>query len=350
MDSISQALWGALSSEATQKEKKGNIPAWFIGILAGTAPDLDTFIKSSTDPLIATVFHRHFTHSIFFVPLGAFLVWLLLFYFFRKEKELYFNYYKICFFGYGTHWILDVLTAYGTQIFWPLTNHRYAFDWLSIVDPFLTLPWLIFLLLFIFLKKRRLIHMALVYTFAYMIFCGLQHHRAEKSLKEKLISRGHESSKYRLLPSLGNSFWFRSIYAHDDQIFADGVLIVPRSKQTYWRQGSSVKRMTSFEIESLLSKELSDEEKIQFQKQISIWSWFTDDFMYLSKTNENEAAIGDGRYSIDVSGFNSLWSLALDRNDAAKTQKTSPQVFDDSGNSRSPFEGFQLLLNPDLVD
>jgi len=52
--------------------------ACVIGALAGMAPDLDILIRSSSDPLLKLEFHRHFSHSLFFIPVGTlFGVWQL---------------------------------------------------------------------------------------------------------------------------------------------------------------------------------------------------------------------------------------------------------------------------------
>ena len=50
--------------------------AWLYGCVGGLAPDLDVFIRSSADPLVALEYHRHFTHSLLFIPIGGTLVGL----------------------------------------------------------------------------------------------------------------------------------------------------------------------------------------------------------------------------------------------------------------------------------
>ena len=42
--------------------------------------------------------------------------------------------------GYATHGIIDSLTSYGTQLFWPFSNDRFATNTISIIDPLFTLP------------------------------------------------------------------------------------------------------------------------------------------------------------------------------------------------------------------
>ena len=51
-----------------------------VNLINDMAPDLDVLIRSSEDPLLSLHFHRHFTHSLFFVPIGS-LFCALIFYF-----------------------------------------------------------------------------------------------------------------------------------------------------------------------------------------------------------------------------------------------------------------------------
>ena len=72
MDPVSQAAIGAAAAQSGSRAKTLRHALW-IGALAGMAPDLDVFIRSSDDPLLALEFHRQFTHSLFFIPVGAFI-------------------------------------------------------------------------------------------------------------------------------------------------------------------------------------------------------------------------------------------------------------------------------------
>ena len=91
MDPLSQGLLGASLAGAISKSKNLK-KALFCGFVSGLAPDLDVFIKSSTDPLLSLQYHRHFSHSIFFSPVGSFLVSLFLFLIFKNKmsfKQIY---------------------------------------------------------------------------------------------------------------------------------------------------------------------------------------------------------------------------------------------------------------------
>ena len=120
MDPVSQGALGAIFAQTVSNKKKLLVGS-IIGCLAGLAPDLDIFIRSSSDPLLKLEFHRQFTHALVFIPIGALLVTAfarMLFKKFLNWKETYF----CCFVGYATHGLLDACTSYGTQLFWPNYN------------------------------------------------------------------------------------------------------------------------------------------------------------------------------------------------------------------------------------
>ena len=78
------------------------------------AADLDILIRSGDDPLVAWTYHRHFTHSLAFVPVGGVLsglpfVW-------RKPKAKRALIVAATTVGYATHALLDAFTSYGTQL------------------------------------------------------------------------------------------------------------------------------------------------------------------------------------------------------------------------------------------
>ena len=70
MDPLSQAAIGAAAAQSASATKTVRHALW-IGAAAGMAPDLDVLIQSSTDPLLALEYHRQFTHSLLFVPIGG---------------------------------------------------------------------------------------------------------------------------------------------------------------------------------------------------------------------------------------------------------------------------------------
>ena len=84
MDLVTQGLLGsalAISAARPAEVRKAGI----IGLIAGVTADVDFFIQSASDPLLNLEFHRHFTHSIVFIPLAALLISFLLWPFFKNS-------------------------------------------------------------------------------------------------------------------------------------------------------------------------------------------------------------------------------------------------------------------------
>ena len=86
MDPVSQGLLGtALASSFAQKKEIKF--ASFCGLIGGIAPDIDVLIKSDSNPLLFIEYHRHFTHSLLFVPFGGLIVSFFLYLIFFKQKK-----------------------------------------------------------------------------------------------------------------------------------------------------------------------------------------------------------------------------------------------------------------------
>ncbi|MEL0103664.1 MAG: metal-dependent hydrolase, partial [Gammaproteobacteria bacterium] len=91
MDPFTQGIVGVTASQSISK-KKHLLIASAIGLLAGIAPDIDIFIKSDKDPLLFLEYHRHFTHSLFFIPLGSLICAFVFYHLFVKYYNLSFRY------------------------------------------------------------------------------------------------------------------------------------------------------------------------------------------------------------------------------------------------------------------
>src|ERR671923_2849343 len=111
MDTFTHGLLGAAASQAIFGRKLPR-SAGLIGLVAGMAPDLDLFMGSGADPVAGIVYHRQFTHSLIFIPLGALLV-SLLFMWMKAFKGARAAVYGAAFGGYGLHPLLDAWPSYG---------------------------------------------------------------------------------------------------------------------------------------------------------------------------------------------------------------------------------------------
>ena len=131
MDPLTQGVIGSVASQQFANPKNWLI-ATLLGFFSGMAADLDVLIRSDVDPLLALEYHRQFTHSLIFIPVGGFLCSVLIIgltsVFFRSQVMPFKQIYLFCTLGYGTHALLDACTTYGTQLLWPFSDQRFAWN------------------------------------------------------------------------------------------------------------------------------------------------------------------------------------------------------------------------------
>ena len=141
MDSVTQFALGAAIGESTLGKKVGKrAPIW--GGICGTIPDLDVFFPYP-GPVEAFTYHRGATHSLIILALLTPLVVALILKLHPDTREHIKKWFLLVFLALTTHPLLDSLTVYGTQLFWPVTELPVSFPIIYIADPTYTIPLLI---------------------------------------------------------------------------------------------------------------------------------------------------------------------------------------------------------------
>ncbi len=223
MDPLSQAVLGAVVPQATMRHR--NLARLtFIGALAGMAPDLDVLIRSNTDPLLFLEYHRQFTHSLLFIPLGSLLCALV----FWKTIGRGINFSTVwlaAFLGYLTHGLLDACTTYGTLLLWPFSDARIAWNTIAVIDPLFTLPLLFGVVWGMTKKSVWAPRLAFLWALVYLGIGALQHDRAVMIGEGLAESRGHVGVSVSAKPTLGNLLLWKVIYRHEDQFWVDAVRV-----------------------------------------------------------------------------------------------------------------------------
>ncbi|MEM8891444.1 MAG: metal-dependent hydrolase [Bacteroidota bacterium] len=146
MDSLTQIVLGAAVGEAVLGKEVGNRAALW-GAICGTIPDLDVIGGAFTGELASLVNHRAASHSILFSVLAAPVMGWLLNRYYRGKWGDQKSWTWLAFWAFFTHPLLDSFTTWGTQLFYPFSDYRVAFNNIFVVDPLYTLPFLICLLL-----------------------------------------------------------------------------------------------------------------------------------------------------------------------------------------------------------
>ncbi len=90
MDPVTQGIVATTAAQ-TYSKKNNLVIVSVIGFLAGLAPDIDIFIRSDTDPLLFLEYHRQFTHSLFFIPIGGLICSVIFYYVFAKKFNFSFK-------------------------------------------------------------------------------------------------------------------------------------------------------------------------------------------------------------------------------------------------------------------
>ena len=210
MDPLTHAAVGAALAQPLARPGR-ILAAVAVGAVGALAPDADFLIRSSADPLLALEYHRHFTHSLAFAPVGALLCGLLAYPFCRRwlrpgECLL------VSLLGYVSHLLLDACTSYGTALYWPFDSERAAFDLVSAVDPLFTLPLIGFGVWGALRRRPVLAVVGLCCAVAYLGIGRVQQSRAEHAVLALATERGHSPERIDARPSFGNTLVWRTIY------------------------------------------------------------------------------------------------------------------------------------------
>ncbi len=321
MDIVTQGILGASFAQLSVPADKVRRAAG-IGCVAGVLPDLDFFIQSVEDPLLALEFHRHFTHSLVGVPLLALVLTILLWPLQKKVLNLRMLF-RICFFGILPSGILDVCTSYGTYLFWPFYDEPVSLDIIAIIDPLFTL--LLFFPLLVGLYHRRQEQLGILLALTYLIFAGVQHERAVSVMERWREERGHETTDYIVKPTMGNLLVWRSLYYHENQIFVDAL-----------RLGDPEVRYPG----GIVTKFVPERELVWAERGTRIWK-DSDRFLkqtrgWVIRLNKKGTALGDIRYSMLPNGINPLWELHF--------QEQNPDAMPKLINKRSLSQGIREVF------
>lgn len=301
MDPITQGAFGAVFAQ-TKGKSKNLAKAAVIGGLAAMAPDLDVLIRSSNDPLLSLQFHRHFTHSLFFIPFGGLICSLVLHPLIGRGFGVTFLQSLLwCIIGFATHGLLDGCTSYGTQLFWPISDKRFAWDIISIIDPLVTLPLLSLIILSARKKVRCYALIGIAWLGFYFGLSFYQHQRALDEGQKLTETRGLNALKIEAKPSFANILIWKVITTTEDTYYIDAVKI-GWNKPVIW-EGSSVQKLS-------IERDLPWlDENSQQRKDIERFRWFSTGYIALDKDNPNRVV--DVRYSLLPQEIQPLWGIEL---------------------------------------
>ncbi len=141
MDNLTHTLSGLVTARLFPASRLSMRQRYIAGALAVNMPDLDILLAPFSSELYL-LHHRGETHSLLMVPIWA---WLLSWIFSRMFKTPggWRDFYGLSAVALVVHIAADWITGYGTQLFAPLSHQTYALGTTFIIDPLLTLVFLL---------------------------------------------------------------------------------------------------------------------------------------------------------------------------------------------------------------
>lgn len=302
MDPITQGLLGGSAALIVRKKDapiKKTKTLYIVGFAAGMLADLDILIQSSTDPLLYLDYHRAFTHSLFFIPLGALIAYAILrpiLRAFKNEelspKELF----LACLLSYASHAPLDALTNYGTSLFLPFSNMRVSLNLMAVVDPFFTFPLVAITLWGLSKnsnKMRSLLFGWMLLIFGFNLTNKIM---AKNQILGIAQARGHDVQELLVKPTLLNGYLWRTVYRSGERYYADAFFALGPWTKHY--QGGNI---AAFNMERDFP-ELPPQSVAA--TDIKRFSFFSDGLVGFRK-----GAVIDVRFSVLPQGVRPLWSV-----------------------------------------
>ena len=154
MDSVTQIALGAAIGQLVLGRKLGWRAA-VAGGVCGTLPDLDVFVPLG-DPVSDFTYHRSATHSLFVLAAASPVIAEIIVRLQQTGRDFRAAWHVLVFAVLITHPLLDSVTVYGTQIFWPFDSTPVGLGSIFIIDPVYTLPLIIGVVCALTMKRTRL--------------------------------------------------------------------------------------------------------------------------------------------------------------------------------------------------
>jgi inner membrane protein len=216
LDSLTQIVLGA-SVAGVCVPQPVKRKAAVIGAILGTVPDLDVFIDYG-DAVANFTYHRGFSHSLLVLLPLSLVLWTLLKRWYRPVQDAPIPWLLAISLALLTHPLLDAHTAYGTQLFWPLSSPPVSWSTIFIIDPLYTLPLLIGTVLILIKPTKawanKVLCVGLIISSSYLGWTWLAKFSVDSHV---LASLDTQKAKLFTTPTPFNSLLWRVVVLQEDQ-------------------------------------------------------------------------------------------------------------------------------------
>ncbi len=242
-----------------------------------------TIAANGQNPLIAT--------ALIIGLLG--MIWQLYKRYFSIEQSSepanvsYREWYWFFFWTICTHFLLDVFTSYGTQVFQPFSDYKVAFNTISVADPLYTVPFLLCVMIASrYMKgsvpRTRWNWAGIAVSSIYLLFTVVNKASVDHKFAQRFANRGIHYDKFTAGPSiLNNALWTGTVEGDtayysmmmsifDDADYVQHINVIPKNHE-------------------LLDKFTST-------RELKILEWFTNGYYTVSETAPDLYQLSDLRY------------------------------------------------------
>ena len=225
---------------------------------------------------------------------GMILILVLLypFYFKVPQQEVkthWKDWYWLFFWAIITHPILDCFTTYGTQLFLPFSDYRVAFNTISVLDPFYTIPFLICLIIAGLLKRgtapRQIANwMGIGISSVYMLFCVYHKFQVNEIFEKSFAENNIEYSRYMTSPLLFSNVLWLTIAESDTAYY-----------HAYYSFNDEDEKIAHFNI---FPKHHDLINGFENDRTIQTLRWFSDDYYTVLRRKDGQLQLNDVRFGI----------------------------------------------------
>lgn len=216
MDSLTQiVLGGALAAAIAPPQHRR--AALLAGAALGTLPDLDTLVllPMGLDPVDSMTWHRGPSHSLFvLIPLAA-LMWAAFKRMGGRVAESPVRWFWAIQLALVTHPLLDALTVYGTQLWWPMAVAPTMWSSVFIIDLAYTLPLLVACVLAWRWRDshgaQRALVLALTLSSAYLGWSFVAKAKVDRAAEQTLATMGLQDAPRFSVPMPFNTLLWRVV-------------------------------------------------------------------------------------------------------------------------------------------
>ncbi|VAW95514.1 hypothetical protein MNBD_GAMMA21-1472 [hydrothermal vent metagenome] len=224
MDTLTHALSGMLVAKASYRKNEA-LPYWlrsWIGFLVAAFPDID-FISRAFGMQAYLAYHRGITHSIIMLPLWAIiLAWILakIISRFTRIQAGWRDLLPLCLLSIGVHIFADVITAYGTEVFAPVSDFRLSLPTTFIIDLYFTGIILLAIVLSVIIRKqaKNIALGGLMILLAYILLQGYWLRQAISEAYSSVPTKKLQARKVVAIPQPLSPLNWKIIIETDDRL------------------------------------------------------------------------------------------------------------------------------------